>query len=52
MTIEALLKIMNEKKATDLHLIAVLRPAIRVDGGLQPITEYEPLTPESAKERA
>ena len=45
-----LLKLMVERKASDLHLIAGLQPAIRVRGELMPVPDAERLTPESAKE--
>ncbi len=50
MTFEELLKLMTEKSASDLHLIAGLHPALRIQGELVPQTEVERLTPQSAKE--
>lgn len=45
LSIENLLFLMNEKKASDLHLTAGLPPMLRIDGILTP-TEYSKLTPE------
>jgi len=45
-----LLGVLQENGATDLHLIAGLRPAIRIDGGLKPLEKYEPLSPDTSKE--
>ncbi len=45
LTIEDLLFLMHEKKASDLHLTAGLPPMLRIDGQLVPTT-YEKLTPE------
>ena len=50
MTILDLLKLLVEKNGSDLHLIAGLKPAIRIDGKLIPLSEYEALTPDSAQE--
>lgn len=44
------LKLRVERRASDLHLIAGLQPAIRVRGELTPIPDAERLTPDSAKE--
>ncbi len=49
MTFDELLKILVEKKGSDLHLIAGLRPAIRVHGDLLPLEGMDRLTPQSAK---
>lgn len=45
-----LLKLMVEKKASDLHVVAGLRPAFRIRGELVPFEDGERLTPETAKE--
>ena len=44
-----LLKILMQKGGSDLHLIAGLKPAIRVDGVLNPLPDYDRLSPEEAK---
>jgi twitching motility protein PilT len=50
MTFDDLLRLMVEKNASDLHLIAGLQPALRVQGELMPLADAERLTPDSAKE--
>ena len=50
MTFDDLLKLMVEKKASDLHLIAGLVPALRIQGELMPIPDAERLSPDSAKD--
>jgi len=50
MTIDDLLKIMVEKKASDLNIIAGLRPGLRIQGELVPLQEAESLTPQSCKD--
>jgi twitching motility protein PilT len=52
MTMEmmGLLKNLIEKNGSDLHLLAGLHPAFRIDGRLIPMTNYDRLTPQSAKE--
>jgi twitching motility protein PilT len=50
MTILDLLKLLIEKNGSDLHLIAGLKPAIRINGKLLPLAEYNALTPETAQE--
>ncbi len=50
MTFNELLKLMVEKKASDLHLIAGLHPAFRLHGELVPFESVEKFTPESVKE--
>lgn len=50
MTFDELLRILVEKKGSDLHLIAGLHPAIRVHGKLVPLEDKARLTPESAKD--
>ena len=50
MTITDLLKVLTEKKGSDLHLVAGLPPAIRVNGKLKPMNSCEPFTPQSVKE--
>lgn len=44
MTILELLKKLVEKNGSDLHLIAGLPPALRIDGKLQPLREYEKMS--------
>ena len=41
---------MVEKKASDLHLIAGLRPGLRIQGELVPLPEAECLTPQSCND--
>ena len=41
---------MVEKKASDLHLMAGLRPGFRIQGELAPFQEEEVLTPQSCKD--
>ncbi len=50
MTITDLLRKLVEGKGSDLHIIAGLHPAVRIDGELTPLTEFDWLKPESAKE--
>jgi twitching motility protein PilT len=50
MTFNDLLKLMIERKASDLHLVAGLRPALRIHGELEPIESIDKFTPESIKE--
>ncbi len=45
-----LLKKLIEMNGSDLHLLAGLHPAFRIDGRLVPMTNYDRLTPQSAKE--
>lgn len=49
MTFDELLKILVEEKGSNLHLLAGLRPSIRVHGKLVPLADKERLTPDSAK---
>ena len=49
MTIEELLEITINKKASDLHLILGIPPTLRVNGELAPLTSYEPLTEEEVR---
>ncbi|MEA3449443.1 MAG: PilT/PilU family type 4a pilus ATPase [Patescibacteria group bacterium] len=44
MTIKELLKIATDKKASDLHLIVGVPPAIRFDGSLEYIESQKPIT--------
>ncbi len=46
MSIQELLQITITSKASDLHLLPAIPPAIRVDGALLYVTNYKPLTPE------
>jgi twitching motility protein PilT len=50
MTFNEILKIMVDRKASDLHLIAGLHPALRVRGELMPLSEIERFTPASVKD--
>jgi twitching motility protein PilT len=45
-----LLKLMAEKKASDLHLVAGLRPALRIHGELVAVEGGERLTPEGVRD--
>lgn len=47
MTVIDLLKILIENKGSDLHLIAGLPPAIRVNGTLTPLENHDRLSPKS-----
>jgi twitching motility protein PilT len=44
-----LLKVLIEHKGSDLHIIAGHHPAVRVNGELRPLEEFERLNPQSAK---
>lgn len=46
MTIESLLQLAAQKKASDLHLVGGSRPILRIDGKLQEIEGIKVLTPE------
>ncbi|MEN6312028.1 MAG: type IV pilus twitching motility protein PilT [Acidobacteriota bacterium] len=50
MTFLDLLKTMVERKASDLHLVAGLHPALRVHGELVPMTDMERFTPQAVRE--
>ena len=50
MTFDELLRILVQRKGSDLHLVAGLYPAIRVHGELVPLSDKEKLNPQSAKE--
>jgi len=50
MTLNELLKIMVERKASDLHLIAGQHPAFRLHGELVPFTELDKFNPAGLKE--
>lgn len=50
MEIEPLLKLSLDMKASDLHVVAGLKPIMRVDGDLTPVTNYAVITPEKAKQ--
>ena len=50
MTFDDLLRILVERKGSDLHIIAGLRPAIRIHGQPVPLAEMDRLTPAAAKE--
>ena len=45
-TIDTLLRTACENKASDLHLKVGNHPYIRVDGELQPLTQYPRISPE------
>ena len=45
-----LLKKLIELKGSDLHIMAGLHPAIRINGKLAPMTEFDRFTPQSVKE--
>jgi twitching motility protein PilT len=49
-TMKELLEKLIQTKASDLHIMAGLRPALRIDGELKPLTEYPELSAETAKE--
>jgi twitching motility protein PilT len=46
--IDAFFKLMNEQKASDLHLVSGQQPALRIRGEIERI-KYEPLTNDSLK---
>jgi twitching motility protein PilT len=50
MTLNEMLRIMVDKKASDLHLIAGQHPAFRIHGELVPFTEVDKFTPAALKE--
>lgn len=50
MTFHDLLKTMVERRASDLHIIAGLKPALRIRGELVPVAETEKLTPDAARD--
>lgn len=50
MTIEQLLKIAVDKEASDIHLIAGLKPYLRIDGELKSIEEVSELSAAKIKE--
>lgn len=50
MDIKSLLKLVVDKKASDLHLIVGTPPTLRIDGYLKPVEGEAALTPEIAKE--
>ena len=43
-----LLQLMVERKASDLHLIAGLPPAFRIQGELEPVEGIDRFTPEAS----
>lgn len=49
MEINDLLRLMIEKGASDLHLVAGLPPSLRIHGDLVPYTEIAPFTPDSLR---
>ena len=50
LSIVELLKTLIQNKGSDLHIIAGLPPAIRVNSKLSPLTNYERLKPHETKE--
>ena len=46
MEIKELLSLTIKNKASDLHLLVGIPPTIRIDGILNPLSNYPPLTPE------
>jgi len=52
MDIQELLRLMVEKRASDLHITAGLSPQLRIDGKLVTLTEFPSLTPQDTKELA
>lgn len=50
MGFNALLKLMVERGASDLHLISGLPPAFRIHGELVPVEGYEPFKPDALKD--
>jgi twitching motility protein PilT len=50
MTIQELLDITIKNKASDLHLLVGLPPGIRIDGTLNYITSYQPITGKEMEE--
>src|SRR3990172_8440768 len=46
MEIKELLSLKIKNKASDLHLLVGIPPTIRIDGILNPLSNYPPLTPE------
>jgi len=50
MNIIDLLKILTEKQGSDLHIIAGLHPAARINGKLKPLIEIERLSPQRTQE--
>jgi twitching motility protein PilT len=49
-TFNDLLKTLVEKRGSDLHIIAGLHPAIRINGELRPLEGFERLNPQTAKD--
>ena len=47
---EELLSAVGKEGASDLHISAGRRPTLRIDGNLVPLTQYEVLTPDTARE--
>lgn len=52
MQLKDLLKVMVEKKASDLHITVGLAPQLRIDGKLTVLTDLPSLTPQDTKELA
>ncbi len=50
MDMQQLLQFTIERRASDLHMIAGMLPAVRIDGELLPIRSEQVLTPELARE--
>ncbi|HVZ58957.1 MAG TPA: type IV pilus twitching motility protein PilT [Patescibacteria group bacterium] len=49
-TIQELLELTIKNNASDLHLLVGIPPAIRIDGALRYLTNYDPLTRESIEQ--
>jgi Tfp pilus assembly pilus retraction ATPase PilT len=47
-----LLKLQIQLGGSDLHLITHNQPRVRIHGNLDPLEDYEPLTPEDTREYA
>ncbi|MBU4590872.1 MAG: type IV pilus twitching motility protein PilT [Candidatus Omnitrophica bacterium] len=52
MQLKDLLNLMVEKKASDLHVTVGLAPQLRIDGRLQILADFPPLTPQDTKDLA
>ncbi|MFH1535272.1 MAG: type IV pilus twitching motility protein PilT [Patescibacteria group bacterium] len=50
MTLDDLLSIAVEKRASDLHIAVGKPPILRIDGALSPMENYDIITPENAQE--
>lgn len=50
MSLDVLFKVVEKRKASDLHLVVGLPPVLRIDGELEEISAHTPLTEKSIKE--